>query len=507
MPDLTAQLDSLYAHDCCSHVHLPDLADDDDLDRLIEAMVRQVWKDKGITPGTVNQDVTEAVARKLWAGVLQGYGKNPLDLDYETPDFNMLAALQKNVWQFSAAKNHTQLRQLTDALLDSEGKLRTFEQFKEAAFRINQDHMVRYLKAEYELAVAGAQMAGKWVDIEANKKTLPLLQFDAVMDTQTTALCKSLDGTILPVGHPFWNRFYPPNHWGCRSTVRQLASGVVTPESKIPSADIPDMFKTNLGKKGLIFPKDHPYFIGLPEEVIQPAARNATIPETFQKVYGKDFKNNPLPKEFWELVPENQYYGRSASSGRVYAGDAYFMPSTGDIIIKKGDRWKSSDLFKRRVVVHESAHAIHFKRKLITIDYIVPNIERRMKDLLESLENDGDIALLADKFRMSKHRDNIFELAALEKFNSYQPHELSELLVSALDAINGITIKGGARRVFGYGHAPTYMARNNNAYTEIFASIFENKFVGNPVWEHYFPTLYRDSIKLADDIINNELKK
>jgi SPP1 gp7 family putative phage head morphogenesis protein len=239
----------------------------DELNFLIEAMVRQVWKDQGLPAGTVDRAVTDAVGKKLWAAVLEGYGKNPVDLDYDSADYKMLEALRKNVWQFSAAKNYSELREMSHALIGDDGQLRSFDEFKQIAYKINDQYVGRYLKAEYELAIAGGQMASKWVDIEANKSTLPLLQFDAVLDTQTTDLCRSLDGTTLPIDHPFWNRFYPPNHWGCRSTVRQLSSGAVTSASKIPSAEIPPMFRVNLGKQGLIFPKDHPYFIEIPEDV------------------------------------------------------------------------------------------------------------------------------------------------------------------------------------------------------------------------------------------------
>lgn len=157
------------------------------------------------------------------------------------------------------------LRQLTNALVNEEGIL-DYTDFKKAAEEIVGEHM-RWLKAEYNLAVSGGQMAGKWVQIEASKETLPLLQFDAVIDNRTTEICRPLDGTILPVDHPFWRRFYPPNHYNCRSTVRQLRSGVVT--TKIPSADIPELFQTNVGTSQLVFPPAHPYHVNKPYWVDQ----------------------------------------------------------------------------------------------------------------------------------------------------------------------------------------------------------------------------------------------
>lgn len=229
-------------------------------------MVMEVYRLQGFD-GSINQAVTKFIADKLWAGTVKGYGLDIDGADFETPDQLMLQQLQKNVWQFSSAANYQQLRALSDALLDEHGQLRSFTQFEEAAKKINDSFLRHRLQVEYNLAINASQMASKWITIDETLATLPLLQFDAVIDSQTTQICSSLHGTILPAGHPFWNRFYPPNHFNCRSTVRQLAGGAITPEHEIPSADIPRIFQTNLAKTGIIFPEDHPYFIGIPDEI------------------------------------------------------------------------------------------------------------------------------------------------------------------------------------------------------------------------------------------------
>lgn len=226
-------------------------------------MVQQVWQDKGLPDGTINKEVTNEFAKRLYKGVEKGYGKQLTKVDYDSPDFNMLAALQRNCWQFSAAKNYTQLRELGNALLDDNGKLRTYKEFEKAALAINNKHVKKHLKAEYNLAVAGGQMAGKWAEFDDNA----MLQFDAVIDGRTTALCARLHGTTLPKEHPFWKTYYPPNHWGCRSNVIQVYGMAATKDDNIESADIPKMFQTNLGEKGLVFPANHSYFKDIPNNV------------------------------------------------------------------------------------------------------------------------------------------------------------------------------------------------------------------------------------------------
>ena len=61
-----------------------------------------------------------------------------------------------------------------------------------------------------------AYNAGRWAQI-AKAKTIKYLVYNAILDERTTKLCKSLDGVVRPKDDPFWDRFMPPNHHGCRS--------------------------------------------------------------------------------------------------------------------------------------------------------------------------------------------------------------------------------------------------------------------------------------------------
>jgi len=225
-------------------------------DGLIEEIILKVFNSQGTF--TTSPEMITAIFNDLWKGVKKGYD---FEGDFETADAQLIEALKENVSQFSAAKDYTMLREMNAALLNDQGSLVSFDEFKAIAQKIAGEYLKNYLKTEYNLAIAGAQMAAKWKNILANEDTLPLLQFDAVMDNRTTEICRPLDGIILPINHIFWKRFYPPNHYSCRSNVRQLASGKVTDDHKIPSVDIPTMFQTNLGEAQLIFPTDHPYFI------------------------------------------------------------------------------------------------------------------------------------------------------------------------------------------------------------------------------------------------------
>lgn len=198
----------------------------------------------------------------------KGYPKTKIDFSIE--DERKIHALKKNVWQFSAAKNYTQLREMSDALIDPEGKQRSFEDFRIQTALIT-GKQLKYLKAEYDTAVAGSQMASQWVDIQRTKDLYDMLEFIAVEDDRTTALCLSLNGVIKHVDDPFWRKYYPPNHYRCRSRVKRVRSGDITPDDEIVRPEIPEIFKVNLGERGLVFPEDHAYFVGTPKEIQEEA--------------------------------------------------------------------------------------------------------------------------------------------------------------------------------------------------------------------------------------------
>lgn len=230
-------------------------------------MIRRVWKAKGM-PASLDKWLTEYFASELWQATIAGFGNSLDDLDFDTPDYIMLRKLQENVWQFSAAKNYSQLRALTDALTGDAGQLRSFSEFRKAAFDIVDTHVGTWLRAEYNLAVVSSQAAANWVKIEQDKELFPLLYFSAIIDDGTTEICRNFNGITLPVDHPFWDLYYVPNHFGERSTIQQKQSGRVTDPTTIVFPDkIPAMFKTNLAKNGLVFPADHPYYVGMPESM------------------------------------------------------------------------------------------------------------------------------------------------------------------------------------------------------------------------------------------------
>ena len=203
--------------------------------------------------------------------VSQSY--NNITLDFTTPDAEMLTRLTRDVWQFSAAKNWQQMRDLTLALKDENGKLREFTNFKEQAEQICEKYNETWLRTEYNLAVASSQNAARWVEFEKEATVIPYLQYQTVGDGNVRDSHAVLDGIVKRIDDPFWNIHYPPNGYNCRCEAIQILDGekLATLEKDTPNVGIPEIFRTNLANTGLIYPKGHPYYNDIPKAELRKA--------------------------------------------------------------------------------------------------------------------------------------------------------------------------------------------------------------------------------------------
>lgn len=225
-----------------------------------------------VRAGTIDPVMTKLVAEELRNGLIKGFGADLPEVDYGTPDYKMLSALEKNLFHFSSAKNYQQLEAMRSMLKKPDGTLRTYKEFRDEAFKVFDSFSTGHLQTEYETAIASAQMAGKWVEFEKNKAVLPLLEYQSVGDSRVRKSHEALDGVVRKVDDPFWEMYYPPNGWNCRCDVVQLVSGKETAPDQLQTPDdVPTIFRTNLAKKGQVFPEGHAYYDGVPDAVLKKA--------------------------------------------------------------------------------------------------------------------------------------------------------------------------------------------------------------------------------------------
>lgn len=229
-----------------------------------QAILRGIWRGN-ITVFSPPEIVYDENRNKLSRGTNKGYGGSLSKFATGSPDFKTLEGLQDNVTFFSAAKTFQQTNDMSALVFDEQGFLRPFTDFQKDASVVFDTFNRTWLKTEFEMSVKQAQSASQWVNIQATKEELPILQYQTADDERVRAIHSSWDNIVRPTNDPFWNGHMPPNGWGCRCIVLQLApkekrvsslSGVAKNDDKL--------FAHNPGKSKEIFKEkgqgQHPYF-------------------------------------------------------------------------------------------------------------------------------------------------------------------------------------------------------------------------------------------------------
>lgn len=86
-----------------------------------------------------------------------------------------------------------------------------------------------------------ASAAAQWKRIQAGKAYMPFLRYRTIGDEHVRFSHARLNNIVLPVDHPFWKTYFPPNDWGCRCHVTAMNQRMldrlglkVTPDSDLP---------------------------------------------------------------------------------------------------------------------------------------------------------------------------------------------------------------------------------------------------------------------------------
>ena len=182
----------------------------------------------------------------------------PSDFSKGTYSFRRATQMKNNLSIFSGAKTFQEVLELTIGTRASNGDLIAFNTFKKLGTQIDDRYNIDWLKTEQQASFRQSQSADDWKEVNKDKELFPYLRYSTVNDARVREDHKEQDGIIKRVDDPFWNTWFPPNGWNCRCIVTQLEKGKVT-RGKFDKNPDP-VFGTNVGKTGLIFPKEHKYF-------------------------------------------------------------------------------------------------------------------------------------------------------------------------------------------------------------------------------------------------------
>ena len=241
-----------------------------EIDELIEGIY-----EGSITAYAIPESLYYMIAKRLLEGLYEGYGATMATV--ETIDEAMLTALRTNVFQFSAAKSYQQLQVMSEKLAET----KVFSEFKKEAEQVFDIYNKTWLKTEYDTAIGQAQNIVKWQEIDKTKEVLPYLRYSAIIDPNTSEICRPLDGIVAKVDDPIWQKIAPLNHFNCRCLLIQEWDAVETVGreqiAEQVEKDMQPLFKHNPYFTKQIFDKSHPYF-QVPAEDREFARTNFGLP-------------------------------------------------------------------------------------------------------------------------------------------------------------------------------------------------------------------------------------
>lgn len=456
----------------------------------IDALIEGVFNGS-ITTRDLPVDLYNAISTKLLSafGSVEG-----------APSQSLLNELKENIYMFSGAKVYQQIQDIS--LLSNVDTIKSFADFKKEALTIYNQYNKNWLQTEYSTAIGQAQMATRWEQIEAQKFELPYLQYSAVIDKNTSDICRPLDGVCLPVGDKFWSVNTPLNHFNCRCTVIQFDKTDAT-QAGITSKENTDkataevskkrnpLFEGNSGQDRVIFNKEHPYF-DVPKADREFAKENfgLPIPELTSPLKPAIFENWEVNKFLDDGVFDllNKEITITEKGGGCYAsGTRVANFST------NAPRWTKSIEYQERVIYHEIGHVIHAQNDIIHAGTYVSEQYKlhfaELKKIIKGTENELHLKLKALR------NTEIDNLEIFTKYGVKNQNDLKEKVLAVADSLEALT-----NGRYGWGHGASYYRKFGMKEAEMFAHSVENTFKANEVFAEIMPEVYKKSIEFIKNI-------
>lgn len=207
-------------------------------------------------------DIEENMFNEVFRTMSLGVDKGTAMSRYPSHDEDLSDALRHSAAVFSAFKVHRAQNDMARRLLDSNGKLKPFEQWSKEVLPIASHQMGAWLKTEYDTAVVRAHQAADWQQFLREKDVLPNLKWMPSTSVTPGEDHRKYWGTIRPVDDQFWKEHRPGDRWNCKCSLSSTDEKPTSSPTSAPSPgnDPQSGLTSNPGTTGQLFSNDHPYF-------------------------------------------------------------------------------------------------------------------------------------------------------------------------------------------------------------------------------------------------------
>lgn len=162
---------------------------------------------------------------------------------------------------FAAFKVHRMGRDMAAQLIDENGEVKSFQQFRQDVEPIADHHVDKWLRTEYDTAIKRAHRAAEMRQFMAEADVFPNIKWLPSTAVNPRESHMPFYEHVWPVDDPFWEDHKPGDEWGCQCGW-EATDEAPTDNSGLGGERIEPSpgLKGNPARTAQIFSDDHPYF-------------------------------------------------------------------------------------------------------------------------------------------------------------------------------------------------------------------------------------------------------
>lgn len=205
-----------------------------------------------------------------------------------------------------------------------------------------------------------AYNAGRYKQMKEVADLRPFWMLDAVIDKRSSEICPPLNGAVYAADDPFWDTWFPPNHFRCRTGVTSLSDRQVKARGLEVQKGSPD------GK--LFEPVDPKTGKKLPARQVKPPSPG--------------FRYNPGKSQYGGITPLEGVTGYEDIGTKTYM--AYKRNGLGKLPQKAYHPFTKADLLPDRKTLGLKGKALekHYLKEFLKEFGLKPGESKVLKDVL-----------------------------------------------------------------------------------------------------------------------------
>ena len=255
---------------------------------IIEAALRNIQSRKLNTRTQIDAGLFREVSRIMVSGVETGY-------QAPSGESGFKKQLRTNTEVFAAFKAHRMGRDMASQLLDEDGNVKTFQQFKQDTEGIVDHHVNVWLRTEYDTAIRRAHRAAEMRQFIEEADVFPNIEWLPSTAVNPRESHMPFYNHIWPIDDPFWEKHKPGDEWGCQCGWASTADPVTDNTGLDDDSVAPPSpgLGGNPAKTAQVFSDDHPYF---PSDCAHCGIYNASVKNRLASLFydrKKDCYNCP----------------------------------------------------------------------------------------------------------------------------------------------------------------------------------------------------------------------